>query len=116
MKIPLSTLAGFAAGIALCATLAFSHRSSAYDPRKSTAEVEQYQGVYVFSDCKPVCEYDYIGKVNAFWVMKNDYETIRDEIVRLVKKKHKEANAVIIHFSNDSFSGDAIKIKEPSKE
>lgn len=106
----------FIAGLVFAGLFSFTHLQTAYDARKSTAEVEQYQGIYIFTDCKPVLEYEYIGKVTAFWIAKTDYETVRDEITRQVKKKQKDANAVILHFSEGSYTGDAIKIKEPAKE
>lgn len=112
-KFQFPFLAGFVLAAACFLILAATHRPNLYDVRKSTAEVEQVHGIYVFTDCKPVMEYEYIGKVEAFWIAKDDYETVRDEVIRLVKKKQKAANAVILHFSGSSFTGDAIKIAEP---
>lgn len=109
-------LAGFALALVFVLISAASLRQpTAYDVRKNTAEVEMVHGIYVFTDSKPVLEYQYIGKVEAFWIVQDDYETVRDEVVRLVKKKQKEANAVILHFSGSSFTGDAIKIEDSTK-
>lgn len=106
---------GACAFLACLLIVSATSRPSTYDVRKNTAEVEQVHGIYVFTDCKPVADYEYIGKVTAFWVASQDYETVRDEVIRQVKKKQKEANAVILHFSGSNYTGDAIKIADPAK-
>ena len=52
------TTIAFAAGLVISGLLAFTAVAT-YEAKISTAEVEQLQGVYIFTDCKPVKEYEY---------------------------------------------------------
>ncbi len=58
-KIILGTLLG----ISLSGLFAFTIMS--YEIKKSTGEVDQFQGLYIFVNSKPVMEYEYLGTVKS---------------------------------------------------
>ena len=58
-KIFFGIIAGFAISILVAFTVAN------YEVKNNTAEVSQYEGYYIFTDCKPVKEYDYIATIGA---------------------------------------------------
>lgn len=54
---------GILIGLSLVLLVAFAAIN--YEPKKATAEVEQMQGLYIFTDSKPVLEYEYLGTVKS---------------------------------------------------
>ena len=80
---------------------------------KSTASVNQYQGVYIFTDSKPAAQYDYLGTIEIkHSKLGPQYEPVRDEMIKQVKKKYPQADGAILHFANDAIDkADAIKFK-----
>jgi hypothetical protein len=101
----------FLLGIAICAFFAF--KSVKYDLRSNTAEVEQLEGLYIFTDSKPVKEYDFIGSEKvSFTLGSEQYGAIRNKLIKKVKKEYPQANAIIFHFENGGTDkADAIKLK-----
>jgi hypothetical protein len=101
----------FAFGVFVTLLLAFSTLN--YEVRKSTAEVDMISGFYVFSDSKPVSEFDFLGSVKGQSMSMNpQYTNIRDGILKRVKKEYPDANGVILHLnSGGTDRADAIKIK-----
>ena len=89
-------------------------KMASYDTKKSTAEVEQYQGLYIFVDGKPVTEYEYMGSVKTtFSLGDSQYSGIRDKLIKRTKDKYPNADGIIITFSSSSSDvADAIKFKE----
>lgn len=84
-----------------------------YDAKINTAEVEQYEGIYVFVDSKPVREYEYLGTEKVIFTLgSGQYRDIRDKLIRKVKKEYPQANGIIFHFNEGAADkADAIKIK-----
>ena len=116
-KIILGIVMGF------CVTSLIALKVADYEVRNNTAEVNQYQGYYIFTDCKPIKEYDYIGTVKANEVQYTGgvtfgeltYDQLANNLVTIAKRKIKkgklgEGNALIIH--PESETADFIKIKE----
>ncbi len=96
----------------LLTTLAM--RGNFYDVKKGTAEVDQYQGVYVFTDSKPVSEYEYLGTVKLTFRIGNSgqYQSVRDVMIKKAKKDYPEADGIIMIFKDGGTDrADAIKFK-----
>jgi len=106
-KIILGTLLG----ISLSGLFAFTVMN--YEPKKSTGEVEQLQGLYIFVDSKPVKEYEYLGSVKSTISLgDSQYTGVRDRIIKKAKKDFPQADAIMITFkTGGSDQADAIKFK-----
>lgn len=103
---------GVLAGIALSAIVGFSYIK--YDVRKSTGEVDQLQGYYIFVDSKPVMEYEYMGTVKGPSVSfgSGQYQSVRDVLIKRAKKDYPTADALIFTFKDGGTDRcDAIKFK-----
>lgn len=84
-----------------------------YDVRQSTAEVNQEQGVYIFVDSKPVKKYEYLGTVKVSIAWDNDYTTLKNVLVKKLKKEYPQANgAIIMEIGGNVPKADAILIEE----
>lgn len=102
---------GIVFGMILTSLLAFDNTS--YEPNKATGEVELMQGLYIFTDSKPVLEYEYLGTVKTVFAMDVQYQGTRDKMIRKAKKKYPEAEGIIIHFkSGGTDKGDVIKFNK----
>lgn len=82
--------------------------------KKNLAEVEQMQGFYVFTDSKPVAEYDYLGTVkNSVSFSSGQYQSIRDILIKKARKEYPSGDGIILHFVNGGTDkADIIKLKE----
>lgn len=101
----------FLIGIALCGLFSFKMVAD-YVAKKNTAEVDQYQGVYVFTDSKPVGEYDYLGTVKVSMSLSGQYASVRDALIKKAKKEYPNANGIIFNFKDGGTDkADAILIK-----
>lgn len=81
---------------------------------KATAEVNQLQGLYVFTDSKPVAAYDYLGTVkNGTRIAGSaQYQPVRDRLIKKIKEDFPNAEGVIFSFVNGAADkADAIKFK-----
>ena len=91
---------------------------------KSLANVNQQQGILIFTDCKPVAEYEFIkniksddqtqGKVyygdgKGICFCDLNYSQAVEATLKLMKKKKLEADGIIFNTSN--MSADLIKFK-----
>lgn len=81
---------------------------------KALAKVEQYQGVYIFVDSKPVCESTYVGtekKSGGF--LSPQYTSVRDALIKKCKKEFKDSfDAIIFKFVDGGADmADAVKLK-----
>ena len=96
-------------GVVFLATTAFTV-SKALEPSKTSANVEQIQGLYLFIKSKPVLEYEYLGtcKTSITWSAKAS-EAI-NVMIKKVKKDYPSADGVIFTDEN-LWQGDAIKFK-----
>lgn len=100
------------AGVALMSTLAF--RTLNYEIKSSSAEVEQMQGLYIFTDSKPVKEFEYLGTEKVGMMLGSpQYAEIRDKLIKKVKKEYPKANGVVFHFGGQGGAdrADAILLK-----
>ena len=105
---------GIICGVVQTSLMAFTITS--YEPTKATGEVEQMQGLYIFTDSKPVSEYEYLGTVKTTFAVDVQYVGTRDKMIRKAKKKFPEAEGIIIQFkSGGTDKGDVIKFK-PSRK
>jgi hypothetical protein len=100
----------FFCGMALTTMFAFK---TLYDAKKNTAEVEQYQGIYVFIDSKPINQYDYLGTVkNTMSLSGGQYEDVRDKLIKKTKSEFPGADAIILNLkSGGTDHADAVKLK-----
>ncbi len=97
-------------GISLTSLVAF--KVATYEPKKATGEVEQMQGLYIFTDSKPVLEYEYLGTVTATFGMDSQYQGVRDKLIKKAKKDFPNADGLIMQFkSGGTDKCDAIKFK-----
>lgn len=87
--------------------------SSNSPPEKSTAQVNQVQGLYIFTDSKPVLEYEYLGTVKAALTLRSpQYTDVRDKLIRKAKEEFPGAEGVILNFKTGaSDQADVIKFK-----
>lgn len=92
-------ISAFISGLLLSGLFAFTVTN--YEINKSTAEVNQILGYYVFVDSKPLKEYKYLGTVDkAMSWGSGQYQDVRDAILRKARKKYPEANGLIFHFKD----------------
>lgn len=104
-------LIGVFVGIAITALTAMVQT---YQVKKSTAEVQSYENVLIFSDCKPVAEYEYLGtvKYNTGGFGGSQYEDIRDALLKKAKKEFPEAQGLILNLKKgQADKADVIKFK-----
>jgi hypothetical protein len=85
---------GFLIGISLSITLAF--RTMNYIPNSSTADVNNIEGFYIFTDSQPVMTYDSLGMVELGFVTDTQYESIRRNLIKKARSKFPDANGLII--------------------
>lgn len=91
----------------------------------TNAEANQVQGVYIFTDSKPVQDYEYLGTVkNGMVQAPTDitgrpvlgtvcdptYNQLRDDLIKRAKKKYKDFSGIIINPDNNT--ADVIKFKD----
>ncbi len=104
-------LFGIGSGVFVTSLLAFNILS--YEPNRSTGEVEQMQGLYIFTDSKPVLEYEYLGTVKTTFAADVQYQGTRNKMIRKAKKKFPDAEGIIIQFkSGGTDKGDVIKFNK----
>ena len=65
-----------------------------YQANKKTAEVESVKGILVFTSCKPVTPYKYLGSIKVLTVMGQYHEEI-PALTEKAKKKYPTADAII---------------------
>lgn len=96
---------------AIFSTVNTSHRM--YEPKNATAEVDTYEGVYVFTDSKPVKEYDYLGTVKiGFTVGSGQYQDLRDKLIKKAKKEYPSCQGLLFNFKDGGADkADVIKFK-----
>jgi len=98
-------------GISFSAFFAFTIVN--YQIKKSIADVDQIQGLYIFVDSKPVMDYEYLGTVKSTVSLGDgQYTGVRDRIIKKAKKDYPQADGIIITFkTGGTDKGDAIKFK-----
>jgi hypothetical protein len=97
----------FLLGALTVGLLAF--KVATYETKKSTAEVEQEEGMYVFYRSKPVTEYEYLGTYKIGMVWDDKPKLLFNKLIKKTKDKYPNADGVII--DNEMEKCDAIKFK-----
>jgi hypothetical protein len=105
-RIMKKVLLGF--GIAMCFSFVYKQY---YEVNNSTAEVAKEQGLYIFTDSKPVNDYEYLGTVKI-GVSSPNYSNVKKSIINKVKKKHPTANGILMNVEGNNGIGDAIFFEE----
>jgi len=96
--------------IGICLTAIFAFTVANYEPKKSTAEVEQVQGMYVFIHSKPILEYEYLGSFTPGMVPTKNAKGIVNHMIKKGKEKFPTADAII--FTDDELGkADLVKFK-----
>jgi hypothetical protein len=81
-----------------------------YELKKTTAEVEQMQGVYVFFHSKPVMEYYYLGSFTSGIVPTKNAKGFINYMIKKGKEKFPASDAII--FTDDELvKADFVKFK-----
>lgn len=83
--------------IVICLTSICAFSVAGYTPKYCTAEVATVDGVYVFTDSQPVMPYDSLGVVELGFVSGTQYESIRTNLLKRVKKAYPAADGVILN-------------------
>jgi hypothetical protein len=88
---------------------------TSYEPVEATAEVEKYQGLYMFIESEPVLEYELLGtvKLGVTWI--GTIDEIKERMTKKAKKKFPEGDGLIFYLAGsglgDDFA-DVIKFKK----
>jgi hypothetical protein len=84
------------------------------DFKKSHSEVDQYQGIFVFTDSKPLKEYEYLGTVKmTMGLGSGQYQNVRNVLIKKAKKDYPQADGLIMNFKDGGTDrADAIKFKD----
>ncbi len=84
-----------------------------FNQTKSTAQVESIQELYIFTDSKPLSEYEVLGNVGTtFFVASTQYEKIRNNLIKQTKKKYPHAEGIILKLNHKGVDMcEAIKFK-----
>lgn len=102
------------AAIILAAALVFLAVVLGWKPAQdnSQAKANQVQGLYIFTDCKPVQQYEYLGTVQNGFRMAGSaqYQPVRDRLIKKLQEQFPAANGAIFYLNNGSADKcDAIK-------
>ena len=87
-------LIGFVFGIST--VMLFAFKGVNFSPSSSTADVNQIEGLYIFTDSKPVNSYDSLGTVEIGFVKDTQYESIRGSLIKKAKNKFPYADGLIL--------------------
>ncbi len=88
------------------------------------AHVEKSNGLFVFTDCSPIAEYEVIGEVSTNGTGNRDlqnslgqYEAVRDELIKIARAANSQVEGVILTFVTGGYDkAHLIKFKDPSKD
>lgn len=85
-------ITGVLIGITLTALTAMVQT---YQVKKSTAEVDQIQGLYIFAKAKPTTEYEHLGTMKGPTVGSHEFDDLILSILKKVKKEYPNAEGII---------------------
>lgn len=79
---------------------------------KAKANVQKTQGLYIFNDCEPVCEYEIVERVKNVFTLSphKDYESIKARLIKKALKEYPEAQALVLSLSS-SGADNALVVK-----
>ena len=88
------------------------------------ARVNTHNGVYVFNDCEPVCDYEVIGEFSSENISPAEkanagiqYQGLRDAFIKTAKMVNKQADGIILTLINGAVDkAYIIKFKEASAD
>jgi hypothetical protein len=107
---------GALSAIILISTLAFKFVN--YEVNKSSAEVDQINGCFLFVNSKPVLPYDYLGTVELTRkdvrrkLESEQFQSVRDLLIKKVKEQFPQAEGIIFDFHDGGTDkADALKFK-----
>lgn len=84
--------------------------AATHDIKKNCGEVQQLQGLYIFTDSKPLTEYKYLGTVTVSTGWSGQYQPVRDKLIKKAKDDFKDADGLILNFvKNGVDKADVIK-------
>lgn len=88
------SIIGFILGISVAILPAF--KSVNFTPSSSTAEVNNYDGLYVFTDSHPITPYDVLGEVDLGFISGTQYDNIKTNLLKRARKMFPSGNGVIL--------------------
>ena len=100
--------------IGICLTLLVACTVANYEPKKATGEVEQIEGLYIFTDSKPVLKYEQLGQVKISYSIEKQYQDARYDLIKKVKNDFPTAEGLIMLIESAdtaSYRANAIKFK-----
>jgi predicted small secreted protein len=101
---------GVIVGISI--TMLISAGMENYVINKNTANVEMYQNVRIFTDSRPLAEYEYLGTVKITISFSGQYTPLRNSFIKAAKKKYPDCEGIILNFVNGGTdTADVIKFK-----
>lgn len=65
---------------------------------KDLARVNTHLGLFVFTDCMPINNYTFVGKINRAGGLNGDYNVLRDKLLKKVNNKYPTAQGIIPRF------------------
>lgn len=82
---------------------------------KTAARARNVQGLYIFTDCQPVGEYEVLGTVTFAGTMRmgsTQYEAIRDKLIKRAKEDYPMGEGLVLDLrSGGTDKADVIKFK-----
>lgn len=86
--------------VGIVASISLASFTVAYTAGKSTAEVNQQQGIYIFTDSKPVQEYTVLGTIESSFSGSGQYTAVRDKLINKAKKAYPAADGILLHLQD----------------
>jgi hypothetical protein len=83
----------------MCVTILLAFRGADFTPSASTAEVNKIDGLFIFTDSKPVIPYDSLGSIEIGFVSDTQYESIRSSLIKKAKNKFPYADGILLNFN-----------------
>jgi len=89
----------FAIVFGICVTILLAFKTTNYVPSASTAEVNKFDGYYIFTDSKPVMAFEIIDTLEIGFITDTQYESIKKSFIKKAKNKFQDANGLIINLN-----------------
>jgi hypothetical protein len=83
---------------------------TSYEPVEATAEVEKYQGIYMFIESEPVSEYEVLETVKIGMTMMGTLTEIKEKAVKKARKKQDDFDGLIFYLSGNIYTDDYIDV------